>query len=50
MTPEAPLFLDTDPGFVTSFPEQEVFGTRYYRHIRHPSPDGLARVCSTLEI
>ncbi|KAF9667573.1 hypothetical protein SADUNF_Sadunf15G0037400 [Salix dunnii] len=44
VTPEAPSFLDTDPAFVTSCPEQEVFGTRFYRHIRHPSPDGLARM------
>jgi hypothetical protein len=50
VNPETPSFLDTDPAFVTSRPEIEVFGTRYYRHIRHPSPDGLARVCSTLEI
>ncbi|KAL9375013.1 hypothetical protein Peur_031892 [Populus x canadensis] len=44
VNPETPSFLDTDPAFVTSRPEIEVFGTRYYRHIRHPSPDGLARM------
>ncbi|KAJ6687744.1 E3 UBIQUITIN-PROTEIN LIGASE RNF165 [Salix koriyanagi] len=44
VTPEAPSFLDTDRAFVTSCPEQEVSGTRYYRHNRHPSPDGLARM------
>nr|TKR90348.1 hypothetical protein D5086_0000234630 [Populus alba] len=44
VNPETPSFLDTDPAFVTSRPEIEVFGTRYYRHIRHPSPDGPARM------
>ncbi|KAG5229880.1 zinc finger family protein [Salix suchowensis] len=44
VTPEAPSFLDTDRAFVTSCPEQEVSATRYYRHNRHPSPDGLARM------
>ncbi|KAG6752906.1 hypothetical protein POTOM_042946 [Populus tomentosa] len=44
VNPETLSFLDTDPAFITSRPEPEVFGTRYYRHIRHPSPDGLAEI------
>ncbi|KAG6746834.1 hypothetical protein POTOM_049204 [Populus tomentosa] len=49
VNPETPSFLDTDPAFVTSRPEIEVFGTRYYRHIRHPSPDGPARCADCSE-
>lgn len=48
MNPETLSFLDTDPVFVTSHPEPRVFGRRYYRHVRHPSPDGLAEVCQFL--
>ncbi|KAL3575032.1 hypothetical protein D5086_023133 [Populus alba] len=44
VNPETLSFLDTDSAFITSRPEPEVFGTRYYRHIRHPSPDGLAEI------
>ena len=41
VNPETLSFLDTDSVFVTSRPEAELFGSRYYRHVRHPSPDGL---------
>ncbi|KAJ9174005.1 hypothetical protein P3X46_017080 [Hevea brasiliensis] len=44
VNPETFSFLDTDPAFVTSRPEPEVLGSRYYRHVRHPSPDGLAEI------
>ncbi|KDP35178.1 hypothetical protein JCGZ_10712 [Jatropha curcas] len=44
VNPETLSFLDTDPAFVSSRPEPEVFGSRYYRHVRHPSPDGLAEI------
>ncbi|KAF2325769.1 hypothetical protein GH714_039496 [Hevea brasiliensis] len=44
VNPETLSFLDTDPAFVTSRPGPEVFGSRYYRHVRHPSPDGLAEM------
>ncbi|OAY50408.1 uncharacterized protein LOC110614318 [Manihot esculenta] len=44
VNPETLSFLDTDPVFVTSHPEPRVFGRRYYRHVRHPSPDGLAEM------
>lgn len=37
-------FLETEPDFLSSRPEPEVFGGRFYRHVRHPSPDGLAEV------
>ncbi|WCJ21917.1 RING/U-box superfamily protein [Euphorbia peplus] len=50
VNPETVSFLDTEaetetetePVFLSSRPEPEVFGSRYYRHVRHPSPDGLA--------
>ncbi|XP_065860762.1 uncharacterized protein [Euphorbia lathyris] len=44
VNPETVSFLDTEPepAFLSSRPEPEVFGSRYYRHVRHPSPDGLA--------
>ena len=44
------LDADIDPAFVTSRPESEVFGTRYYHHIRRPSPDGFAEVCLIIGI
>lgn len=50
VNPETLSFLDTDPAFVTSRSEPEVFGTRYYRHVRHPSPDGFAEVCIFIRI
>lgn len=50
MNPETLPFLDTDAAFVASYPESEVFGSRYYRHVRHPSPDGLAEVCPLLKV
>lgn len=46
MIPEPISFLDSDPDYISTLPRSEVYGTRYYRHARHPSPDGLAEVCS----
>ncbi|XP_015882798.2 uncharacterized protein LOC107418609 isoform X2 [Ziziphus jujuba] len=42
VTPDTAFFLDSDPDFVTERPD--VLGTRYYRHVRHPSPEGLAEI------
>ncbi|GLT48869.1 hypothetical protein SLA2020_224600 [Shorea laevis] len=44
VTPEAFSFLDSDSGFASSHPEPDFFGTRYRRHARHPSPEGLAEI------
>ncbi|GKV23607.1 hypothetical protein SLEP1_g33315 [Rubroshorea leprosula] len=44
VTPEAFSFLDSDSGFVSSHPEPDFFASRYYRHVRHPSPEGLAEI------
>uniref|UniRef100_A0A2P2KB25 RING-type E3 ubiquitin transferase n=1 Tax=Rhizophora mucronata TaxID=61149 RepID=A0A2P2KB25_RHIMU len=44
VNPETLSFLDTDPAFPPPRLEPEVFGTRYYRHLRHPSPDGFAEI------
>ncbi|XP_021810887.1 uncharacterized protein LOC110754158 [Prunus avium] len=44
VSPETVSFLDSEPDFVTSRPESEVFGGRCYRHVRHPSPEGLAEI------
>lgn len=45
VNPEPISFLDSDSDYVSSRPGLEVFGTRYYRHARHPSPEGFAEVC-----
>lgn len=45
VNPEPISFLDSDSDYVPTLPGSEVFGTRYYRHARHPSPEGLAEVC-----
>lgn len=37
-------FPDFDSPFALARPELDVFGPRYYRHVRHPSPDGLAEI------
>ncbi|KAG2667509.1 hypothetical protein I3760_15G118700 [Carya illinoinensis] len=42
--PEPISFLDSDPDYISTLPRSEVYGTRYYRHARHPSPDGLAEI------
>ncbi|KAH7549361.1 hypothetical protein JRO89_XS13G0019800 [Xanthoceras sorbifolium] len=44
VNPESLSFLDSDFPSVPPRPELDVFGPRYYRHVRHPSPDGLAEV------
>ncbi|XP_050237127.1 E3 ubiquitin-protein ligase MBR2-like [Mercurialis annua] len=42
--PDTLSFLDSEPAFLSSRPEPEVFGSRYHRHVRHPSPEGLAEI------
>ncbi|KAL5815544.1 hypothetical protein ACOSQ4_026185 [Xanthoceras sorbifolium] len=44
VNPESLSFLDSDFPSVPPRPELDVFGPRYYRHVRHPSPDGLAEI------
>ncbi|KAG6672936.1 hypothetical protein I3842_16G084100 [Carya illinoinensis] len=44
VNPEPISFLDSDPDYVSRLPGPEVFGSRYYRHARHPSPEGLAEI------
>ncbi|XP_052179311.1 uncharacterized protein LOC127792775 [Diospyros lotus] len=42
VNPEAISLLDSDHSFgMTGF---DVFGSRYHRHVRHPSPEGLAEI------
>ncbi|KAM6593574.1 uncharacterized protein LOC133029084 [Cannabis sativa] len=43
VTPE-PSFFDSEPDFLLERPGSEVFGARYFRHVRHPSPEGLAEI------
>lgn len=43
MNPETLLFLDSDSDLPTAR-SLELSRSRYYRHVRHPSPDGLAEV------
>lgn len=43
--PEPTSFFDTEPDFLSERSASEDFGARYYRHVRHPSPEGLAEVC-----
>ncbi|PON38942.1 43kDa postsynaptic protein [Parasponia andersonii] len=44
VTPEPPSFFDTEPDFLSERPGSEVFGARYFHHVRHPSPEGLAEI------
>ncbi|XP_058228320.1 uncharacterized protein LOC131336477 [Rhododendron vialii] len=37
-------FMDSDSYFEMRRSELDVFGSRYHRHIRHPSPEGLAEM------
>ena len=37
-------FHDSDPTIGMMRPGSDVFGPRYYRHVRHRSPEGLAEV------
>ncbi|XP_022137196.1 uncharacterized protein LOC111008721 isoform X2 [Momordica charantia] len=43
VNPETLLFLDSDSDLPTAR-SLEVSRSRYYRHVRHPSPDGLAEI------
>lgn len=42
--PEPTPFFDTESDFLSERPGSEVFGARYFRHVRHPSPEGLAEI------
>ncbi|GAV81974.1 zf-RING_2 domain-containing protein [Cephalotus follicularis] len=42
VNPESLSFWDSDS--VSTRPEPDIFATRYYRHVRHPSPDGFAEI------
>ncbi|KAK7314599.1 hypothetical protein VNO77_33126 [Canavalia gladiata] len=45
VNPESFSFLDDDPDIFSARPGLEPFGTsRFYRHLPHPSPDGLAEI------
>ncbi|KAM0980125.1 hypothetical protein ACFX2I_015809 [Malus domestica] len=44
VSPETLSFLDSEPDFVSSRRETEVFGSRCFRHVRHPSPEDLAEI------
>ncbi|XWS50769.1 hypothetical protein CRYUN_Cryun12cG0116200 [Craigia yunnanensis] len=44
VNPETLSFLDSDSAFISTRPEPDFFGARYYRHVRHPSPEGLAEI------
>ncbi|XWS60971.1 hypothetical protein CRYUN_Cryun07bG0085000 [Craigia yunnanensis] len=44
LNPETLSFLDSDSAFISTRPEPDFFGARYYRHVRHPSPEGLAEI------
>lgn len=44
VNPEPISFLDSDSDYVHTLPGSEVFGTRCYRHARHPSPEGIAEI------
>lgn len=48
VNPEGISFFDAEPEFGTSHPQLDVFGSRLRRHVRHPSPEGLAEVCSQI--
>ncbi|MBA0819475.1 hypothetical protein Gohar_022065 [Gossypium harknessii] len=48
VNPETLSFLDSDSAFISSRPEPDFFGSRYYRHARHPSPEGLAEALAPL--
>ncbi|XP_038894454.1 E3 ubiquitin-protein ligase MBR2 isoform X2 [Benincasa hispida] len=43
VNPETLLFLDSDSDLPTAR-SLELSRSRYYRHVRHPSPDGLAEI------
>lgn len=44
VTPDSFSFLDSESGLGSAHPEPDFFATRYYRHVRHPSPEGLAEI------
>lgn len=50
MNSESLSFLDSDFAFAPPRPYLDAFGPRYYRHVRHPSPDGLAEVCGFVQL
>ncbi|XWS48315.1 hypothetical protein CRYUN_Cryun13aG0065000 [Craigia yunnanensis] len=50
VNPETLSFLDSDSAFISSRPEPDFFGARYFRHVRHPSPEGLAEVAALFNL
>ncbi|KAE8721081.1 Detected protein of confused Function [Hibiscus syriacus] len=44
VNPETLSSLDSGSAFFSSRPKPDFFGARYYRHARHPSPEGLAEM------
>lgn len=48
--PEPTSFFDTEPDFLSERSASEDFGGRYFRHVRHPSPEGLAEVCIDIRL
>ncbi|KAI8542828.1 hypothetical protein RHMOL_Rhmol08G0169700 [Rhododendron molle] len=42
VNPEPMSYMDSDRYFEMRRSELDVFGSRYHRHVRHPSPEGLA--------
>ncbi|XP_057952557.1 uncharacterized protein LOC131146788 [Malania oleifera] len=42
--PEHIPLLDPDSAFGRMHPGSDIFGARYYRHVRHHSPEGLAEI------
>ncbi|XP_022736177.1 uncharacterized protein LOC111289413 isoform X2 [Durio zibethinus] len=44
INPETLSFFDSDSAFIPTRPAPEFFGARYHRHVRHPSPEGLAEI------
>lgn len=44
VTPETFSLLDSDSFFMSTRPEPDVFGARYNRQVRYPSPDGLTEI------
>lgn len=45
MNHEAVSFCNAEPDPGMSGPRLDVFNSRPHRHVRHPSPEGLAEVC-----
>ncbi|XP_022725235.1 uncharacterized protein LOC111281807 [Durio zibethinus] len=44
VNPETLSFLDSDSAYTSTRSEPDFFGARYYRHVRHYSPEDLAEI------